>query len=39
LEPFEIGRDSITPVSPDYRGKGVFPFNGKIEKVVFSLAK
>ena len=39
LEPFEIGRDSITSVSPDYRGKGVFPFNGKIEKVVFSLTK
>jgi arylsulfatase len=39
LEPFEIGRDSITPVCPDYRGKGDFPFNGKIEKVFFSLTK
>jgi arylsulfatase len=39
LEPFEIGRDSITPVCPDYSGKGDFPFNGKIEKVVFSLTK
>ena len=39
LEPFEIGRDSITPVSTDYRGKGDFPFNGRINKVDFSLAK
>jgi arylsulfatase len=39
LEPFEIGRDSITPVCPDYSGKGDFPFNGEIEKVVFSLTK
>lgn len=39
LEPFEIGRDSITSVAPDYRAKGVFPFNGKIEKVGFALTK
>lgn len=35
LEPFEVGRDSITPVSPDYKGK--FEFTGTIEKVVFEL--
>lgn len=35
LEPFEIGRDSITPVSPDYKGK--FEFTGTIEKVTFEL--
>jgi arylsulfatase len=39
LEPFEIGRDSITSVSPDYRTKGSYPFNGRIEKVDFSLVK
>lgn len=37
LEPFEIGRDSITPVSPDY--KGTFAFTGTIEKVTFELLK
>jgi arylsulfatase len=37
LEPFEVGRDSITPVSPDYQGN--FPFTGKIDKVTFSLTK
>jgi hypothetical protein len=28
IEPFEIGRDSISPVSPDYKAKGSFPFTG-----------
>ena len=37
LEPFEVGRDSITPISPDY--KTPFAFTGKIEKIKFSLAK
>ncbi|MBI1322334.1 sulfatase-like hydrolase/transferase [bacterium] len=35
LEPFEIGRDSITPVSPDYSTP--FEFQGKIDKVTFEL--
>ena len=35
LEPFEVGRDSITPVSPDYRSPS--PFTGTIEKVTFEL--
>jgi len=35
IEPFEIGRDSISPVSPDYKSKGAFPFTGTIEKVQF----
>jgi arylsulfatase len=37
LEPFEIGRDSITAVSPDYKDRGAFPFTGSIEKVTFDL--
>jgi arylsulfatase A-like enzyme len=35
IEPFEIGRDSISPVSPDYKSKGSFPFTGTIEKIQF----
>jgi arylsulfatase A-like enzyme len=35
LEPFEIGRDSMTPVSPDYKGK--FEFTGTIDRVTFEL--
>jgi arylsulfatase A-like enzyme len=34
-EPFEVGRDSISPVSPDYKGKGDFAFTGRIEKLTF----
>jgi arylsulfatase len=34
-EPFEVGRDSISPVSPDYKSKGSFPFTGTIEKIEF----
>jgi arylsulfatase len=37
LEPFEVGRDSITPVSPDY--KTPFAFTGTVEKVTFELSK
>jgi hypothetical protein len=37
LEPFEVGRDSITPVSPDY--KTPFGFTGTIEKVTFELTR
>ncbi|MGQ0636722.1 MAG: hypothetical protein ACT4QC_19095 [Planctomycetaceae bacterium] len=37
LEPFEVGRDSITPVDPVYKDKGKFEFSGKIEKITFSL--
>ena len=39
LEPFEIGRDSITPVDPAYKDKGQFPFTGSIETVAFDLTK
>ncbi len=35
LEPFEVGRDSITPIDPAYKDK--FEFTGKIEKVTFQL--
>ncbi len=37
LEPFEIGRDSITPVSPSYETEGDFEFNGKIRKIDFKI--
>jgi hypothetical protein len=39
LEPFEVGRDSITPVDPAYAGEGTFEFTGTIEKVTFELTK
>jgi arylsulfatase len=35
VEPFEVGRDSISPVNPDYKSKGSFPFTGTIEKITF----
>jgi hypothetical protein len=38
IEPFEVGRDSISPVSPDYKSKGVFAFTGRIEKITFDVA-
>jgi arylsulfatase len=37
LEPFQVGRDDISPVSPEYEGKGAFPFNRGIEEVKFDL--
>ena len=37
LEPFEVGRDSITPISPDYRTP--FVFTGTVEKIAFALTK
>jgi arylsulfatase len=39
LEPFEVGRDSITPVDPAYKDKGSFPFTGTIDKVTFELSQ
>jgi hypothetical protein len=39
LEPFEVGRDSITPIAPDYSKKGTFEFTGKIEKITFALSR
>jgi arylsulfatase len=39
LEPFEVGRDSITPVDPAYKDKGKFEFTGKIDKVTFELTR
>jgi hypothetical protein len=35
--PFEIGRDSISSVSPDYKAKGSFPYTGTIEKIQFDV--
>jgi arylsulfatase len=37
LEPFEVGRDSITPVDLAYKDKGKFEFTGTIESVTFEL--
>ncbi len=37
LEPFEVGRDTITPVSPDY--KSPFAFTGTIDKITFELSQ
>ena len=37
LEPFEVGRDSITPVDPAYAEKDGFEFSGAIQKVEFDL--
>jgi arylsulfatase len=39
VEPFELGRDSISPVNEEYKAKGDFPFNGTIEKITFELTK
>jgi arylsulfatase len=37
IEPFEVGRDSISPVNADYKSKGTYPFTGEIDKVEFQL--
>jgi arylsulfatase A-like enzyme len=37
LEPFEIGRDSLTAVDPAYKHEGDFEFTGRIESVTFEL--
>jgi arylsulfatase A-like enzyme len=39
LEPFEVGRDSITSVDPAYKDQGKFEFTGAIGKIQFDLAK
>jgi arylsulfatase A-like enzyme len=39
LEPFEVGRDSITPIDPAYKDKGSFEFTGKINQIRFERAK
>jgi arylsulfatase len=35
VEPFEIGRDSISPVNADYKAKMPYAFTGKIDKITF----
>jgi arylsulfatase len=37
IEPFEVGRDSISPVNADYKAKGAFPFTGRIDKITFEV--
>jgi arylsulfatase len=39
LEPFEVGRDSITSVDPAYKDEGQFTFTGTIQTVTFDLTK
>jgi arylsulfatase A-like enzyme len=39
LEPFEVGRDSITPIDPAYKDKGKFEFTGTVDKITFELTK
>jgi len=39
IEPFEVGRDSISPVSPYYKTKGAFPFTGEIDKIEFDVTQ
>ena len=39
LEPFEVGRDSITPIDPAYKDKGTSAFTGKINQIRFERAK
>jgi arylsulfatase len=38
LEPFEVGRDSITAIDPAYKAKGNFAFTGKIDQITFALS-
>jgi arylsulfatase len=37
VEPFEVGRDSISPVNADYKSKGAFAFTGRIDKITFEV--
>ncbi len=39
VEPFEVGRDSISPVNASYKSKMPFAFTGKIEKITFESTK
>ncbi len=38
-EPFEVGCDSVSKVSADYKDKGEFPFTGTIDKISFEVKK
>ncbi len=37
FEGLDIGKDSLSPVSPAYKNEGEFQFTGKIQKVVYDL--
>jgi hypothetical protein len=39
IEPFDVGRDSTSPVNPDSKAKLPFAFTGTIDKVTFEAAK
>ena len=36
-EGFDVGRDSLSPVSLRYEDKGEFAFTGKLQKVVLEI--
>jgi arylsulfatase len=38
VEPFEIGRDSISPVNADYKAKMPYAFTGQIDKITFEVS-
>jgi hypothetical protein len=37
FEGFDVGRDTLTPVSPAYRDKGEFAFSGDFQAVTFTM--
>lgn len=39
FEGLDIGRDTLYPVSPNYKDRGEFAFSGKIKKVIYDLQK
>ena len=39
IEPFEFGRSSISPVSPDDKSKVSFPFTGTVDKITFEASR
>jgi hypothetical protein len=39
IEPFAIGRDSISPANASYNDTGSFPFTGTIEKIQFAVSQ
>jgi hypothetical protein len=37
VEPFEVGRDSVSPVNAAYKSKGDFAFTGTTDKIEFGV--
>ena len=38
-ETMDVGMDCVSPVCADYEDRGLFPFNGSIERVTFKFGK